>query len=53
VLLGRFRTPEAMEVAGEYGFIRQSSIRRFRRDVEGIEFGTGTSQIQRVIISGK
>jgi isovaleryl-CoA dehydrogenase len=40
----------AMEVFGGYGFIREFPIQRFYRDLKGIEFGAGTSQIQRMII---
>jgi isovaleryl-CoA dehydrogenase len=41
---------KAMEVFGGYGFIREFPIQRFFRDLKGIEFGAGTSQIQRMII---
>jgi isovaleryl-CoA dehydrogenase len=41
---------KAMEVFGGYGFIREFPIQRFYRDLKGIEFGAGTSQIQRMII---
>jgi isovaleryl-CoA dehydrogenase len=41
---------KAMEVFGGYGFIREFPIQRFYRDIKGIEFGAGTSQIQRMII---
>jgi isovaleryl-CoA dehydrogenase len=41
---------KAMEVFGGYGFIREYPIQRFFRDSKGIEFGAGTSQIQRMII---
>jgi isovaleryl-CoA dehydrogenase len=41
---------KAMEIFGGYGFIREYPIQRFYRDVKGIEFGAGTSQIQRMII---
>ncbi|MBU2547858.1 MAG: acyl-CoA dehydrogenase family protein [Proteobacteria bacterium] len=40
----------AMEIFGGYGFMREFPIQRFYRDVKGIEFGAGTSQIQRMII---
>jgi len=39
-----------MEIFGGYGFMREFPIQRFYRDVKGIEFGAGTSQIQRMII---
>ncbi len=41
---------KAMEIFGGYGFIREYPIQRIYRDVKGIEFGAGTSQIQRMII---
>jgi isovaleryl-CoA dehydrogenase len=41
---------KAMEVFGGYGFIREYPIQRYFRDSKGIEFGAGTSQIQRMII---
>ena len=41
---------KAMEVFGGYGFIREYPIQRIYRDVKGIEFGAGTSQIQRMIV---
>lgn len=41
---------EAMEIFGGYGFIREYPVQRLYRDVKGIEFGAGTSQIQRMII---
>lgn len=41
---------KAMEIFGGYGFIREYPVQRYYRDVKGIEFGAGTSQIQRMII---
>jgi alkylation response protein AidB-like acyl-CoA dehydrogenase len=41
---------KAMEIFGGYGFIREFPIQRLYRDIKGIEFGAGTSQIQRMII---
>jgi isovaleryl-CoA dehydrogenase len=43
-------TAKAMEIFGGYGFMREYPIQRYFRDVKGIEFGAGTSQIQRMII---
>jgi alkylation response protein AidB-like acyl-CoA dehydrogenase len=40
---------KAMEIFGGYGFICEFPIQRFYRDIKGIEFGAGTSQIQRMI----
>jgi isovaleryl-CoA dehydrogenase len=41
---------KAMEIFGGYGFMREYPIQRYFRDVKGLEFGAGTSQIQRMII---
>ncbi len=39
-----------MQIFGGYGFIKEFPIERFYRDVKGIEFGAGTTQIQKLII---
>ncbi|MBW1787433.1 MAG: acyl-CoA dehydrogenase family protein [Deltaproteobacteria bacterium] len=41
---------KAMEIFGGYGFMREYPIQRYFRDTKGLEFGAGTSQIQRMII---
>ncbi len=41
---------KAMQIFGGYGFIKEFPIERFYRDVKGIEFGAGTTQIQKLII---
>jgi len=40
----------AIQVLGGYGFIREFPIERMYRDVKGIEFGAGTTQIQKIIV---
>jgi len=40
----------AIQILGGYGFIREFPIERMYRDVKGIEFGAGTTQIQKLII---
>jgi isovaleryl-CoA dehydrogenase len=44
---------KAMQVFGGYGFIREFPIQRMYRDIKGIEFGAGTTQIQKLIIMGE
>jgi isovaleryl-CoA dehydrogenase len=41
---------KAVQIFGGYGFIREFPIERIYRDVKGIEFGAGTSNIQKLII---
>jgi len=41
---------KAMQVLGGYGFISDFPIERMYRDIKGIEFGAGTTQIQKLII---
>ncbi len=52
-LVGVKAVGEAMQVFGGYGFIREFPIQRMYRDIKGIEFGAGTSNIQRLIIIGE
>jgi len=40
----------ALQMLGGYGFIREFPIERMYRDVKGIEFGAGTTQVQKLII---
>jgi isovaleryl-CoA dehydrogenase len=40
----------ALQILGGYGFIREFPVERMYRDVKGIEFGAGTTQIQKLII---
>ena len=40
-----------MQVYGGYGFIKEFPVERMYRDVKGIEFGAGTTQIQKLIIA--
>jgi len=41
---------KALQIFGGYGFIREFPVERIYRDVKGIEFGAGTTQIQKLII---
>ena len=41
---------KAMQIFGGYGFIKEFPIERMYRDIKGIEFGAGTTQIQKLII---
>ena len=41
---------KVMEIFGGSGCIREYPIQRLNRDVKSIEFGAGTSQVQRMII---
>jgi isovaleryl-CoA dehydrogenase len=41
---------KAMQILGGYGFISEFPIERMYRDMKGIEFGAGTTQIQKLII---
>ena len=40
----------AIQILGGYGFISEFPIERMYRDIKGIEFGAGTTQIQKLII---
>ncbi len=40
----------AMQIFGGYGFIREFPVERMYRDIKSIEFGAGTTQIQKLII---
>ncbi|MGD2187763.1 MAG: acyl-CoA dehydrogenase family protein, partial [Desulfobacterales bacterium] len=42
----------ALHLHGAYGYMMESDIQRFYRDCKVLEFGEGTSEIQREIISG-
>ena len=41
---------KALQIFGGYGFIKEFPVERMYRDVKGIEFGAGTTQIQKLII---
>ncbi|MGD0275486.1 MAG: acyl-CoA dehydrogenase family protein [Syntrophales bacterium] len=41
---------KAVQVLGGYGFISEFPVERMYRDMKGIEFGAGTTQIQKIII---
>lgn len=40
----------AMQIFGGYGFIKEFPVERMYRDIKSIEFGAGTTQIQKLII---
>jgi isovaleryl-CoA dehydrogenase len=44
---------KANQIFGGYGFMREYPIERMYRDIKGIEFGAGTTQIQKLIIVGE
>ena len=41
---------QAMQIFGGYGFITEFPVERLYRDMKSIEFGAGTTQIQKLII---
>ncbi|MBN1571870.1 MAG: acyl-CoA dehydrogenase family protein [Deltaproteobacteria bacterium] len=41
----------ATQILGGYGFISEFPVERMYRDMKGIEFGAGTTQIQKLIIA--
>ena len=41
---------KAVQILGGYGFISEFPVERMYRDMKGIEFGAGTTQIQKLII---
>lgn len=42
---------KAVQILGGYGFISEFPVERMYRDMKGIEFGAGTTQIQKLIIT--
>ncbi len=42
---------KATQILGGYGFISEFAVERMYRDMKGIEFGAGTTQIQKLIIA--
>jgi isovaleryl-CoA dehydrogenase len=42
---------KAVQILGGYGFISEFPVERMYRDMKGIEFGAGTTQIQKLIIA--
>jgi short/branched chain acyl-CoA dehydrogenase len=42
---------EATQIFGGYGFIDETPVARFYRDVKILEVGEGTSEVQRIVIS--
>jgi len=48
--VGMRAVDKAVQVLGGYGFISEFPVERMYRDMKGIEFGAGTTQIQKLII---
>ena len=42
-----------IQILGGYGYIKDFPLERMYRDIKGIEFGAGTTQIQKLIIAGE
>ena len=40
-----------MQIHGGYGFIEESPVARYYRDVKINEIGEGTSEVQRILIA--
>ena len=49
--VGMRSVDKAVQIMGGYGFISEFPVERMYRDVKGIEFGAGTTQIQKLIIA--
>ena len=49
--VGMRAVDKAVQVLGGYGFISEFPVERMYRDMKGIEFGAGTTQIQKLIIA--
>jgi len=48
--VGMRAVDKAVQILGGYGFISEFPVERMYRDMKGIEFGAGTTQIQKLII---
>jgi acyl-CoA dehydrogenase len=46
-------TTDAVQVFGGYGFIKEYEVEKFMRDAKIMQLYEGTSQIQRMVISGR
>src|SRR3546814_3100128 len=44
-------TPDAVQVLGGYGYMREYPVERFMRDAKITQIYEGTNQIQRVVIA--
>ncbi len=42
---------QAVQIHGGYGFIEESPVARYYRDVKVNEIGEGTSEVQRILIA--
>ncbi|HOI74756.1 MAG TPA: acyl-CoA dehydrogenase family protein [Syntrophales bacterium] len=49
--VGMRTVDKAVQILGGYGFISEFPVERMYRDMKGIEFGAGTTQIQKLIIA--
>ena len=49
--VGMRAVDKAVQILGGYGFISEFPVERMYRDMKGIEFGAGTTQIQKLIIA--
>ncbi len=47
--VGMRTVDKAVQILGGYGFISEFPVERMYRDMKGIEFGAGTTQIQKLI----
>ena len=44
-------TPEAVQIHGGYGFVKEYHVERLMRDAKITQIYEGTSEIQRIVIS--
>lgn len=51
--VGMKAVDRATQILGGYGYIKDFPLERMDRDIKGIEFGAGTTQIQKLIIAGE
>ncbi len=51
--VGMKAVDRATQILGGYGYIKDFPLERMYRDIKGIEFGAGTTQIQKLIIAGE
>ena len=46
-----FASAEAVQINGDYGFVKDCSVENFICDVKLMAIGEGTSEIQRLVIA--
>jgi len=51
--VGMHCVDKACQIFGGYGYISEFPVERMYRDMKGIEFGAGTTQIQKLIIASE